>query len=66
EHQAQNLLLGELLIPQYFAPQFPTDFTRNSHGFLSGSTSSYCPKNVPVEHTALYPAEEKFSLIQRQ
>ncbi|MFR8282310.1 MAG: hypothetical protein ACLVAE_12940, partial [Evtepia gabavorous] len=66
EHQAQNLLLGESLIHQCFAPQFPTDFTRNSHGFFSGSTSSYCPKNVPVEHTALYPAEEKFSLIQRQ
>ena len=35
EHQAQNLLLGELLIPQCFAPQFPTDFPRRSHAIIS-------------------------------
>ena len=34
EHQAQNLLLGELLAPQCFAPQFPTDFTRRSHAIF--------------------------------
>ena len=37
EHQAQNLLLGELLILQCFASQFPTDFytelPRISFGF---------------------------------